>query len=278
MNLETCQKIIKQLDDKLILLKTEQNKFLLMLEEAKGLCLLSFWEMKNLVTEIGFSNKDEEILFFKKIKPQILSKLVFYDKLMSIESRRPKVFILQERYLNRCIIELQRFFEENQALNLYYWKDENFLDEFYFLRKNKKQAEPYEIFIGNADPEFSTQHDFTISCIIAYENLIKYLENEIVKLHHPGLIPENERFSKMKWTSQKIHIVEMAYALQSSNVINNGDIEIKVIIEAFSKIFNVDLDDYYRTYQDIRMRKTERTKFLDKMKQSLQNRLDDSDI
>ncbi|KAF0234062.1 MAG: hypothetical protein FD181_3730 [Prolixibacteraceae bacterium] len=66
MNLETCQKIIKQLNDKLILLKTEQNKFLLMFEEAKGLCLLSYWEMKNLVTEIGFSNKDEEILFFEK--------------------------------------------------------------------------------------------------------------------------------------------------------------------------------------------------------------------
>ncbi|KAF0234061.1 MAG: tetracycline regulation of excision [Prolixibacteraceae bacterium] len=94
------------------------------------------------------------------------------------------------------------------------------------------------------------------------------MENEIIKLHHQGLVPENECRSKMKWTSQKIHIVEMAYALHSSNVINKGNIEIKVIIEAFSKLFNVELDDYYRTYQDIRMRKTERTKFLDKMKQS----------
>jgi hypothetical protein len=81
----------------------------------------------------------------------------------------------------------------------------------------------------------------------------------------------------MKWTGFKIELVELAYALHSISCINNGNIDVKEIIEAFSKLFNIELDDFYRTYQDIRARKTERLKFLDKLKQSLQNRLDEAD-
>jgi len=54
MVLETCQKIIKQLNDKLILLKTEQNKFLLMFEEAKGLCFTNPFIKPIINTEVTF--------------------------------------------------------------------------------------------------------------------------------------------------------------------------------------------------------------------------------
>ncbi|MDE1207685.1 RteC domain-containing protein [Tenacibaculum larymnensis] len=46
-------------------------------------------ELKTHVLEQGFSNAQEEINFFKNIKPKILGKLVYYNKLSRIETTRP---------------------------------------------------------------------------------------------------------------------------------------------------------------------------------------------
>lgn len=277
MNTESCNAIINNLIEDLDFLKSESINSLTMFEAAMGLCTLALVEFKKLVYEQGFRNKQEEIQFFKFIKPQVLSKLLFYNKLLAIEGRRPKVFELQEAYLKNMILEHHKFFEENQEICLYFWKKESYLDEHYFLRAEGKYPNLFEVFIGCSDPDFSTQHDFTFSCITAYDNLIKYFKNEIAKLHDQESSPKAFTVSTMKWTSQKIDLVELAYALHSTNSINNGNIDIKAIIEALSKLFNIELDDYYRTYQDIRARKTERIKFLDKLKQALQNRLEESD-
>lgn len=277
MNTESCNAIINNLIEDLDFLKSDQQNPLTLFEAAMGLSTLALVEMKKLVYDQGFSNKHEEIQFFKFIKPQVLSKLLFYNKLLAIEGRRPKAFELLEAYLKSLLVEHHKFFDENQDICLYFQKKESYLDEHYFLRAEGKYPNLFEIFIGCSDPEFSTQHDFTFSCIIAYENLIKYLENELDKLQYQGSIPVIYSRSGMKWTGNKIDLVELAYALHSIHCINNGNIDIKEITEALSKLFNIELDDYYRTYQDIRTRKTERIKFLDKLKQALQNRLDESD-
>lgn len=277
MNLATCNAIINDLNENLDFLKSEPQNPLILFETAMGLCTLALLDLKKLVRVQGFSTKYEEIHFFKNIKPQVLSKQLFYNKLLVIEGRRPKIFVLQETYLKNMLMEHHRFFEENHLICLYYWQKESYLDEHYFLRTEGKYPNLGEIFIGFTDPEFSTQHDFTFACIIAYENLIKYLENELDKLQDHGAIPAIYSHSNMKWTSQKIDLVELAYALHCTNSINHGNIDIKEIAEALSKLFNIELDDYYRTYQDIRTRKTERIKFLDKLKQTLQQRLDESD-
>jgi len=277
MNLETCNAIINDLNENLDFLKSEPQNPLNQFEAAIGLCTLALLDLKKLVYEQGFSSKYEEIHFFKIIKPQVLSKLLFYNKLLVIEGRRPKIFVLQETYLKNMLLEHHKFLEENHLICQYYWQKECYLDEHYFLRAEGKYPNLMELFVGCTDPEFSTQHDFTFSFIIACENLNKYLENELDKLQYQGSVPAIYSRSTMKWTGNKIDLVELAYALHSISCINNGNIDIKEIIEAFSKLFNIELDDFYRTYQDIRMRKTERIKFLDKLKQALQNRLDESD-
>lgn len=277
MNTESCNAIINDLNENLDFLKSEPQNSLNLFEAAMGLCTLALLDLKKLVHVQGFSTKCEEIHFFKVIKPQVLSKLLFYNKLLAIEGRRPKIYVLQETYLKNMLLEHHKFLEENHLICQYYWQKECYLDEHYFLRAEGKYPNLFEIFIGCTDPEFSTQHDFTFACIIAYENLIKYLENELDKLQDQGAIPAFYSRSAMKWTGNKIDLVELAYALHSIGCINNGNIDIKEITEALSKLFNIELDDYYRTYQDIRTRKTDRIKFLDKLKQALQNRLDESD-
>jgi hypothetical protein len=63
--------------------------------------------------------------------------------------------------------------------------------------------------------------------------------------------------------------------LHSAGVINNGNTEIKEVAGVFERMFNVKLDEYYRTFSDIQMRKTSRTKFLDILREALIKRMDE---
>lgn len=102
------------------------------------------------------------------------------------------------------------------------------------------------------------------------------MENEIEKLQNQELKPELPK-TNYTWTDSKIALVELIYALHSSRSINNGKVEIKELVELFEKLFNIDLEEYSRTFIDIRMRKTGRTKYLDNLKQSLLKRMEDAD-
>ncbi len=46
---------------------------------------------------------------------------------------------------------------------------------------------------------------------------------------------------------------------------------------ACEQMFNIDLGDYYRTFLEIRSRKINQTKYIDKLKDSLENKMLDSD-
>ena len=46
---------------------------------------------------------------------------------------------------------------------------------------------------------------------------------------------------------------------------------------ACEQIFNIDLGDFYRTFLEIRSRKINQTKFIDKLKESLIHRMGQSD-
>jgi hypothetical protein len=52
--------------------------------------------------------------------------------------------------------------------------------------------------------------------------------------------------------------------------------EINELAQTFEKMFNVKLDDYYRTFLDIKGRKKSKTKFLDKLIQDLLGKINEA--
>lgn len=69
----------------------------------------------------------------------------------------------------------------------------------------------------------------------------------------------------------------MIYALHAQGAVDNGKADIKDIAAVFEHLFNVELGDYYRTFLEIRVRKTGRTKFIDSLRNSLIKRMDEAD-
>lgn len=81
----------------------------------------------------------------------------------------------------------------------------------------------------------------------------------------------------LRWTANKTDLVELIYGLYHSASINNGKASIQEIATTLENLFKIDLGDVYRTYSEIRNRKLIQIKFLDLMKSSLQNKINELD-
>jgi hypothetical protein len=232
----------------------------------------SFDKVKASISSYTFKDEAEEIHFFKVIKPQLFSKLIYYQKVGRIEVSRPagsndaiKVYLTKE------LDKIQCYFERNIDFYKYYRNGYTHFDNYYFLRGKPDIQLTLDSFYFERDPKFSTSYDFTVAKVIANDMLTVYINNELVKLDKQ---PEEEQvtgsFPKVKetWTGSKTDLVELLYALHESGCFNFGKISLVRLTGYLENVFNISLGDVYRTYLSIRGR-ANRTQFLDQLKEKL---------
>ena len=280
--MKKIEKIVKELDYNLDFLEKETEGVLEKAEESIRITKRALEQIRILFLRKKLIPKNEEIGFFKSIKPYVFSKLIYYVKLFSIESKRPRSSNKsQVKYFNNHIDRLQNYFNDNLEFYHYFRRGAIFLDEEYFMRGKADIRLFPDSLSFFTDDKFSTSHDTTVATIMAYDMLIIYLKREIDKLENNNSMETNfnafKKQSKLFWTGNKTDLIELIYALHSSGSVNSGTADIKEMASACEQMFNIDLGDYYRTFLEIRSRKNNQTKFIDKLKQSLENKMLDSD-
>lgn len=239
-------------------------------------------ELRVHVSQCVFSTTNHEIYFFKEQKPEILSRLLYFNKIFQIESKFPNGSdIVAIEYLNRELDSLTYFFNRNLDFYQYYRSRSTLYDEHYFLRGKTDFRLNSDSSYFNRDPLFSTGYDFKVSKILAYEMLRIYLNKRLQNIGKDRDLEETRtKYAKspMRFTGKKIALVELGYALANSGDINNGRVEIKEMMDFLGAIFNVDLGDYYRTYIAIKDRKKDRTVYLNKLIDMLEKKIDEDDL
>lgn len=238
--------------------------------------------LRDKVISRQFQTKEEEIIFFKEYKPEVLSRLLYFNKVFQIESKFPNgsdnIVI---KYLNNELDSLTYFFNRNLDFYQYYRSKSTVYDEHYFLRGKTDLRLNSDSSYFNSDPNFSTGYDFKVAKILAYEMLRIYLNKRLQNIGKDRDLEETRtKYAKspMKFTGKKIALVELGYALANSSDINNGRVEIKEMMDFLGAIFNVDLGDYYRTYIAIKDRKKDRTVYLSKLIEMLEKKMDEDDL
>lgn len=277
-----CERVIQYLDDELKILKTEIGQECDFIAKAVDLCGEALKTLKKFVIEVGFENQKDEIYFFKNLKPRVNSKLHFYLAIYKIQT---SLFIgnaeFQIEFLRREQDAIKRFLQENITFYQYYRSRLAYLDKKYFIRGKSDLLLVVKNPLVFEDPVFSTSHDYLLSKVIANEMLLTYLEKEIHRISYDCL----NKYDKNKreidfgigWSDTKVALVELLYALDSLGSINKGNIDIKELAGFFGSVLNIDLGDVYRVYSEIKLRKKDRTKFLDNLKEALIQRMDESD-
>jgi len=237
-------------------------------------------QLKDYILKNQFSTVEDEILFFKEIKPSIYSKLIYFVKVFNIESKRPNGSEKSQRkYLLNELNKLEKYFSENLEFYQYMRNNMTYLDDKYFVRGKLDLRLYVDTFIYDADPEFSTSHDYKASKILANDLLCIYLNSELATLDRKENGMNKNTFipkGKYVWTDSKISLTELIYALHSARSINNGNIEIKELAKLVEYIFNVDLGDYYRDYLQMKGRQSP-TRYIDTLKCALNKRISEQD-
>jgi len=237
-------------------------------------------KLKDYVQSHDFRDQEEEIAFFKVIKPGFLKELIFFIEVYHIEADKPAGDTeTLKTYYRKELKHVESFFKRNKTLYNYYRSGKTNDDQKFFLKSANSTILSPEYSL-DIDPRFSTVHSFKLSKIIAFEQLSSYLQGSIYKLDHPELtqISGEEKKFRNVWTESKAALIELAYAMHARGAINNGKGDIKQIITDLEYVFNVQLGNFYRVYQGMRIRKKNRTAFLDNLKESLERRMDDADL
>ncbi len=268
--------LYSSLQEKLKLIEEKKDAPLSKVKLSIDVCLESMSRLKDYVKKEKFITTDAEIHFFKNEKPRFLSLLIYYFFLYNLELNKPvtdeseKIKFYEEQYE-----QLQVFFRQNRDLIKYYHSKSTFLDSEMFLRNQKNLQLFTEPYVFQFDEDFTTTHDYKLSMVIAYEKLGEYLAKGIKLLKSPetGNLTLTSS-AKLNWTSSKVALVELIYALHSAGCINNGKSEISELATFFETHFGTDLGDYYRKYLEIKDRKTNQTKFIDALKDSLLKKMD----
>lgn len=181
----------------------------------------------NKIFEDGFKNESEEINFFKNIKPQILGKLIFYNKVFRIETSCPvNSGNLYQAFFAAELEELKTEYKDHISKSDFYRyhrsgrtdKD----NEYYMLGKinyhNGLSSIVFEI-----DSTFSTYYDYKVAKIIANELLYHYLLSKADADHNNHQSLQNSESAKdLLWTDSKNSLIELIYALHASGAIYHG--------------------------------------------------------
>jgi hypothetical protein len=228
--------------------------------------------LKQKLTDYIFDRDENEIRFFKETLPDILSLFIYYTE-KSVLDTSELIGTRKSRaeYRNRLMKRIDDFSTENAALYDYYSLRKTNFDSYYFLRSSPLNREPAVLFGTLIDPRFCPGFSIKMAMISAYRKLDGELNENLSDHKSPG----SSIVSDLQWTGTKRDLTELVYALKK--YVNNGMTPVKEIVQGFQNLFNTDLGNYPRVYQEILSRKKSESYFLNQLVNDQQKKMEEDE-
>lgn len=261
-------KVLDDFEQHLANLSLEASTPLKCYEKSVLYAIQVLTDLKIEIVKHDFIDKYDEINFFKNIKPQLTSKLIYLNALYKME---PETSALstnkKQEFYKRELLKLQMFFEDNKDFYTYYKMKHSHLDKFYFRRGKHNIRLNLDAYLINSDLLFTTSHDFILAQIIANEALKLHFESQILpEEESEELSEEIIGNSGLIWTASQRDLVEIIHAFHGAGVFNYGRVTLKFITKVFEQMFGFSAGDIYKGLDDIGTRKGEPTYFLNRLK------------
>ncbi len=234
-------------------------------------------DLKIYCSKNPFAGQNEEIQFFKYDKPAFYSEYIYALEVFTIESNKPQADeTVVRNYYEQELRFIKRFFDQYRFLYQYYLLDGIELDALYFTSGNKNT----DIFLPEApepDSGFSSPGDF----IFAKFQALERLQDHLINLLYPVTIGGKScatSFGKLKWTGDKINLIELAYGIYNTAQVNDGEVNIVDIISWLESSFQVRLSRYFQMFSEIKNRKSvSKTRYLDHMSKMISRYIEQGD-
>ena len=248
------------------------------IKDCYALCNDTLNQLRRAVVEHGFEDEDDEIRFFKEIKVEPLSFLMYYAEVSSYMANCPKNHQHDGlKYVKRQIARVDDFLVKHIEFLIYMESKDSHFDPYYFTREYLRNNLNMHRYPYLKDEEFDTDKDYLLAKIRGWGMYVAYLKREQNILNNKmggtGTIPmENQ----LKFTGTPIQRVELYSALEAAGVFNNGTATITDIARGLKPVMGGNEYEVYKKRNELRNRK-DQTIFLDLLKRALRKRFDDDD-
>ena len=275
--LADIQNLSQSLAQSLESINSNQDNWITICETALMKIDEAIRRMKSMIVISDFETTADEVYFFKQLKPSLISKFIYYTKILSIESLKPaqgKEGLI--KYYESEQKKLNLFFKDNAEFYSYYRRGATYLDHKYFVRNSFDMKMRLSSGFYNLDSSFTTSHDHFVAHILANTDLEIYLKVEVEKIKNDR--PQIKDFrSVLTWSSSKVSLIELIYSLHLMKCFNAGNIELTEVIRTFEKMLGTDLSNFHKILGEIKLRKINRTKFLQSLHENLEQHFIDLD-
>ncbi|HTK21057.1 MAG TPA: RteC domain-containing protein [Mucilaginibacter sp.] len=277
---EHVSRLQRQLVTDLEQLSFSSNQPLEKLTSALRLIRQSLNRLKEDMEVHPFKDAQEQIDFFKYVKPSFYQWQIYYTELYTIETGFPIGDAEKQiAYLAQELRYIERFFQQYAFLYQYFKLDANELDNLYFIRGEDIQS----VLIPNVpelNPGFATSGDYLFSKFMAFEKIKDWLIEKMLYLKGNGANPLqlNSEPDDLKWTGDTINLAEIGIGIYQTKQMNNGTATLAQIFHWLEEKLQVKIGVPSKRVSELRRRKRlSRTQYLDEMKENIISKLDKED-
>ncbi|MEP1088412.1 MAG: RteC domain-containing protein [Algoriphagus sp.] len=269
--LRFSDRIITRLKNKLGVLKLDGENKLIQFESAFHLVDRAMDEIKLFMDHYEFMSEEEEIEFFKSRMTYFLRESVYFSELFNMESIKPAGSKNEIRkFYERELLSVQEFLQNNQNLYNYLLMKKDHQDRVFFLRSAQAPVYKPNLFWHTLDTRYCTVYTLYCARIMGTLALAEYIQGQLLVLPLEQEQMGEDKSTPLFWTGKKADLVELVYALKTSSVINNGNVSVAELATTMAEVFGKELQDFYRTFLEIKNRKKNRTVFLVHCKENLE--------
>lgn len=216
----------------------------------------------------GFKSNEDEIQFFKIVRPTIASKISLIAFIIEYMHTCAVSEQMKVDLINQTTTQFKQLMVENKVHVINMKRDLGENDLRFFIR-NRFTAPVNNLGkIVLQDTEFLTYHSLLKEKILTQELIQNFLNTMSEKSRAP--------MTTLTWTGSKAGLIELMYSLYYSQAVNHGNLDVKYLTRCFEQFFNVQLGNVYRAINEIKNR-NEPTIFLDKLKSVMENMIDEED-
>lgn len=233
-------------------------------------------DLEKFLSTHTFESMEDEIHFFKIQKPQIEGRLIYYIRLLSILQLAPMADEqLRTVFWKSHLVTIEQFYREYSELHFYYRMDYTYLDPYYFTRTDQAEDIQLDNLLVVMDRRFNSRKSVHFSHFFALSLLANHLN--LLVAEDPTKSPRRA-FNWFKWTGTQSQLVELIYALNETGVIGGKkQSDVAPLFDFFGWMFNLKITNGHGSYLDNRMRKKNRSAFIDLLRKNLEFRYDHDD-
>lgn len=250
-----------QLLKELAVVDSQEEEPILAARNSIDICVRAMKQLKDFILLNEFPSVEQEIDFFKRIKPSFQCHLIFYTDLFQMLLKKPFSKVNEAQYFQNELKQIKYFFKNNLDFIKYYRSGAVNLDFQFFTRAGALSAIQFHPRFLDVDTKFSSLNDYLVARVWASEKIAGYFESQMT-----GLKPDSNSLpgNPLLWTDPKMALYELGYIIKSKGSCNNGKATVGEIIEVLGIAFNIKLDrNHTRSFQQILFRQEGPTAYID---------------